>query len=274
MGCARPPPPPFGICSRFLACTPPPPLKNLGYATVLIISFSASQVLPAGEDAAIDVDQIDNEIDTRDAAAYVDNPAEHVAVPLKTEQPDTPQSAPPSLKRPKILRKPAPTPTPPPVLKPEPDIRGTDLFALKRELFLEEHEAKMAALADEKALKAEAIAEERRLKSELFEWEIRAAKSKDEYYRAKIEAMQSRNLQAFGAGILPPVGLPYSGYHSYPPPSLSGQPCGAIENSFPRPGSYPQLATGARNPPGHSWNGSAVSDRNEQLYTFEEDGKK
>lgn len=262
------------------------PQKRRFAGVNLIISFSV-HTAPPSHGVAIKEDQIDAEIDTNDEVPHADLEAGPIAsIPPKTEQPETPQSAPPSLKRPKILRKPASTstPTPPPVPKSEPDFRGTDLFALKRELFLEEHEAKMVALAEEKALKTEAIAEEMRLKSELFQWEIRAAKSKDEYYRAKLESMrQIRNMPAFADGIPRPGGEQFPGYPGFPtlnhPPS--GQPCGAIENSFSRPSAYPQLQPAtqrsvavARNQQGPSWIGQGVSGSDESLYSFQGDGVK
>lgn len=127
----------------------------------------------------------------------------------------------------------------------------------------------MVALAEEKSLKREAIAEEMRMKSELFQWEIRAAKSKDEYYRAKLESMrQNRNITAFGDGLARPGGEHFPGYLGFPtlshPPS--GQPCGAIEHSFSRPSTYPQLqpatqrsAAVARNQQGPSCIGPGMS---------------
>lgn len=140
-------------------------------------------------------------------------------VPVEPEhdRPQTPLSAPPDFKRPRILMKKSQAAS---SSKPanENVSQGVDLLALKRELLLEEHEARMTSLAEEHSLRCEALREE------AVAW-----KAKQSYYKEKRDRMRAKNAVTVGAGhrgqqltyerphlITPVIGPPQASENTFP----------------------------------------------------------
>lgn len=136
-------------------------------------------------------------------------------------RPDTPRSASPDFKRPRILRKPKQDLSEGTSAQPDSMFQAADLLALKRDLLLEEHQVRLAAIAEEKELNMRAI-----------QLEVSASQAKERYYNAKHDAIFAKP-QTLHIAPTPP----YSAYPGYiQPPQHSNTapqqylPSGRLEN--------------------------------------------